>query len=89
MIVLTTLQGFPFPNMGIPSNKKWLQKIFSSCFWEAEDPNLDPQKSSLDWFCWENLNTGNPSQLWPEIPVITSYNPIYRMYNPTEITSYN
>ena len=23
------------------------------------------------------------------LPVISTYNPIYRMYNPTEITSYN
>ena len=28
-------------------------------------------------------------QLWPEIPVISSYNPIYRTYNSIEITSYN
>ena len=31
----------------------------------------------------------HPPQLRPEIPVISTYNPIYRMYNPIEITSYN
>ena len=28
-------------------------------------------------------------QLRPEIPGISTYNPIYRMYNPIEIISYN
>ena len=34
----------------------------------------------------------SPLELWLEIPVISTYNfynPIYRMYNPIEITSYN
>ena len=34
-------------------------------------------------------NWGSQPQLWPKIPVISTYNPIYRMYNPIEITSYN
>ena len=64
-------------------NPAFLPGFLVHSFFKGDTVNVDCLTCPL----WCQGNTA--LQLWPKMPVISTYSPIYRRYNPIEITSHN